>query len=172
MGDKNYIINYGFEVSYENKSLLGYDFQIDYSFITSSRDNVIEWARISMYGDIVSKSYTNVTLTLHSFDLQLKNDLGEYFSLGYGLAFSFVYRTNEVQDYNFIDRLASFAIGINGAIDVRLPFGNDNNGLYFCTGLKIKYLYGLFYDKGIRDLSNYYQHFVTGNFSIGLGYSF
>ena len=41
MGDENYLLNYGFEVSYENKDLFGYDIQVDYSYMYSSNNKVL-----------------------------------------------------------------------------------------------------------------------------------
>lgn len=45
MGDENYFLNYGFEVSYENKNLYGYDIQVDYSYMNSDKNKVLEFYR-------------------------------------------------------------------------------------------------------------------------------
>ncbi|MCW8960965.1 MAG: hypothetical protein OQK29_05330, partial [Ignavibacteriaceae bacterium] len=73
---------------------------------------------------------------------------------------------------NFVDRLASFNIGINGLINMRIPLSKNAEYWYFYSGLKIRYLHGLFYDEGLRDLENYNQNFVTAILTIGIGYSF
>ena len=43
MGDENYLLNYGFEISYENKDIYGYDIQLDYSYSYSDFENVLEF---------------------------------------------------------------------------------------------------------------------------------
>ena len=37
MGDENYLLNYGFEISYRNKNLFGYIIQFDYSYLYSAK---------------------------------------------------------------------------------------------------------------------------------------
>lgn len=173
MGDENYLINYGFEVSYEKKDLYGYDIQVDYSYLYSSFDNVLEFVYTGENSpDPLGFFYSDVSLSLHNFDISLKNEINEYFSYGIGPSFSFVNRSYIIEHYNFEDRLASFAVGVSGSIDVKLPLDENANYWYFYSGLKLRYLYGLFYDKGLRDLSDYNQHFVTGNLTIGIGYNF
>ena len=173
MGDENYLLNYGFEVSYENKYLYGYDIQVDYSYSYSDFDNVLEFVYTGESGpDPLGYFHSDVSLSFHNFDISLKSEINEYFSYGFGPSFSFVNRSYIIDHYDFEDRLASFAIGVSGSIDVRLPLDENTNYWYFYSGLKLRYLYGLFYDEGLRDLSDYNQHFVTGNFSIGLGYNF
>ncbi len=173
MGDENYFLNYGFEVSYENKDLYGYVIQVDYSYIYSGIDNVLEFVMTEETGpDPIGSFYSDVSLSLHNFDISLKNEISDYFSYGFGPSFSFVNRSYTVEYPDFLDRLSSFAVGISGSIDVKLPLDENTDYWYFYSGLKFRYLYGLFYDEGLRDLSNYNQHFVTGNLTIGIGYSF
>ena len=45
MGDENYLLNYGFEVSYRNDNLLGYIIQFDYSYLYSGIDDVLKFVR-------------------------------------------------------------------------------------------------------------------------------
>lgn len=173
MGNENYLLNYGFEVSYENKDLFGYDIQVDYSYMYSDKNKVLEFYVYDPSPDGNSFFfYSDISLALHTFDISLRNQLNKYFSLGFGPSFSFVNRSYIVEYSDFEDRLASFAVGISGSIDVKLPLDENTNYWYVYSGIKFRYLYGLLYDEGLRDLSNYNQHFVTGNFSIGLGYSF
>jgi hypothetical protein len=113
-----------------------------------------------------------VELYFHNLDLELKNEINEYFSFGIGPSFSFVNRSYIFNYSDLEDRLASFALGVSGSIDVKLPINESANYLYFYSGIKFRYLYGILYDEGLRDLSNYNQHFVTGNLTIGIGYSF
>ena len=173
MGDENYLLNYGFEISYENKEIFGYDIQVDYSYMYSSKDKVLEFYFYDPSPDGNSfYFYSDVSLSLHTFDVSLKNKISNYFSYGFGPSFSFVNRSYIVEYSNFEDRLASFAIGVSGSIDLKLPLDENTNYWYLYSALKLRYLYGLFYDEGLRDLSNYNQHFITGNLAIGIGYSF
>jgi hypothetical protein len=173
MGDENYLINYGFEVSYENKDIYGYHIQIDYSYSYSDFDNVLEFVYTGESSpDPLGSFHSDVSLSLRTFDVSLKNEISGYFSYGFGPSFSFVNRSYIVEYSDFEDRLASFAVGVSGSIDVKLPLDENTNYWYFYSGLKLRYLYGLFYDDGLRDLCDYNQHFVTGNLTIGIGYSF
>ena len=173
MGDENYLLNYGFEVSYENKDLFGYDIQLDYSYLYSGIDEVLEFVRTAPDDPTpIDRTYSGVSLSSHNFDLEVKNEIDEYFSYGFGPSFSFVNRSF-IYDYaDFLDRLASFAVGASFTIDFKYPLTSDEEHLYLYSGMKFRYLFGLLYDKGLRDLSNYNQEFLTGNFTIGLGYSF
>ena len=173
MGDENYLLNYGFELSYENKDIVGYDIQVDYSYSYSDFDNVLEFVYTGESSpDPLGYFHSDVSLSFHNFDISLKSEINEYFSYGFGPSFSFVNRSYIIDHYDFEDRLASFAIGVSGSINVKLPLDENTNYWYFYSGLKLRYLYGLFYDEGLRDLSDYNQHFVTGNLTIGIGYSF
>lgn len=173
MENEDYILNYGFEVSYENKDLFGYDIQADYSYIYSGFDNYLEWVRTGESDPTpIGYSYSDISLTLNNFDLSLKYKLNENFSYGFGPSFSIVNRTYTYDFADFIDRLASFAIGANVSIDFKYPLEQSEQYLFLYGSVKYRYLYGLLYDKGLRDLSDYNQHFVTGNFSVGLGYNF
>jgi len=173
MENEDYILNYGFEVSYENKDLFGYDIQLDYSFIYSGFDNYLEWVRTGESDPTpIGFSYSDISLSLNNFDLSLKDELDENFSYGFGPSFSIVNRTFSDDYSNFVDRLASFAIGVNVSLDFKYPLIESEKYIFLYGSVKYRYLFGLLYDKGLRDLSNYNQHFVTGSFSVGLGYNF
>jgi len=179
MGDENYLINYGFEVSYRNKNLFGNIIQVDYSYSYSSKDTVLifEIYDPAPFPNPNRFLYTDVSLSFNNLDISINGNLGSIFSFGFGPSFAIVNRSIIVEkvDVNredFVDRLASFNIGLIGLIDMRIPFSKNIEYWYFYSGLKIRYLHGFFYDEGLRDLSNYNQNFVTANFSIGIGYNF
>lgn len=176
MGDENYLLNYGFEVSYRNKNLFGNIVQVDYSYQYSEIDNVLKFI-ITYELEPDRAFYSDVSLSLNTFDIFFIGNFGNIFSFGFGPSFSIVNRSILVEDpalvyENFDDRLASFNIGLIGLIDMRIPFSKSKEYWYFYTGVKIRYLHGFFYDEGIRDLSNYSQNFVTANLAIGIGYNF
>lgn len=173
MENEDYILNYGFEVSYENKDVFGYDIQLDYSFIYSEKDKVLEFYSYDPSPDGNSFNYyADVSLALSTIDISLKKELNKFITAGFGPSFSFVNRSYIVEYTDFVDRLASLAGGLSGSIDFKYPLTENSDAWYFSSGLKIRYLYSFFYDKGLRDLNNYDQHFVTANFVIGLGYQF
>jgi|WetSurMetagenome_2_1015567.scaffolds.fasta_scaffold01768_4 hypothetical protein len=178
MGDENYLLNYGFEFSYKNNSLFGYMIQLDYSYLYSGIDDVLKFVRTGEGGpDPLGYFYSDVSLSLNTLDLSINGKLGNIFYYGFGPSFSIVNRSIIIEspavDYeDFADRLASFNIGLNGIIEMRIPLSEQNNYWYFYSGLKFRYLYGLFYDEGLRDLSDYNQNFVMTNLAIGIGYNF
>jgi hypothetical protein len=172
MGDENYLLNYGFEISYRNKNLFGYIIQFDYSYLYSGIDEVIKFVRTGEGFPDPIVFYSDVSLSLNTFDISLNDKLGNIFSYGFGLSFSIVNRSIIIGYSDFVDRLASFNIGLNGIIDMRIPLSNNAEYWYFYSGLKFRYLHGFFYDEGLRDLDDYEQDFVTANLAIGIGYNF
>ena len=167
--DNNYLLNYGFEVSYINQSLFTQNFQFDYSYIYSGVDGALEFLRTS--GMDIGTSYVDVSLSFHTIDILLKNKLSEKLFYGIGPSFSLVNKSIFYDKDSFEDRLASFNIGLSGTIDMITPLNDSSTNWYFYGGIKLRYLYGLFYDEEGRDLSNYSQHFLTLNLLIGLSYS-
>jgi hypothetical protein len=178
MGDENYLLNYGFEVSYRNNNLLGYMIQFDYSYLYSGIDDVLKFVRTGENSpDPLGYFYSDVSLSLNSLDLSINGKLGNIFSYGFGPSFSIVNRSVNIESpavgyRDFEDRLASFSIGVNGILEMRIPLNEQNNYWYFYSGLKFRYLHGLFYDEGLRDLDDYNQNFVSANLAIGIGYNF
>ena len=75
MGDKDYLLNYGFELSYENKNLLGYNIQFCYSYLYSRINNVLEF-RITNEIDPDTYLYTDVSLTFNNLDISVNGDAG------------------------------------------------------------------------------------------------
>jgi len=179
MGDEDYLINYGFGISYRNKNMFGYDIQFDYCYAYSSKDNVLEF---EFYDPSPNPNpnrffYSDVSLSLNTIDVSVNGNMGSFFSYGFGPSFSIANRSiiienADVNHEDFVDILASFNIGLNGLIEMRIPFSNKTNFWFFYSGLKFRYLHGFFYDEGLRDLSDYNQNFVTANLALGIGYNF
>jgi hypothetical protein len=179
MGDKNYLLNYGFELSYRNKNLFGYIIQFDYSYLYSGEKDVLTF---EIYDPSPNPNpnrflYTDVSLTFNNLDITVNGDFGSIFSFGFGPSFAIINRSiivekADIDHDDFIDRLSSFGIGLKGLIEMRVPFSTDISYWYFYSGLKFRYLYGMLYDEGLRDLDDYNQNFVTTNLAIGIGYNF
>lgn len=167
--NSNYLLNYGFEASYFNQTLLNLKFQIDYSYIYASNNGALEFIRTS--GIDIGTYSVDASLSFHSIDLLLKNKLGDNFSYGIGPSFSIVKRSIFYDEESFEDRLASFNVGLSATIDMITPLNESSTNWNFYGGIKLRYLYGLFYDENGRDLSNYNQHFLTLNLIIGLSYN-
>jgi len=170
MEQVNYILNYGFEVSYLNNNIFGYSLQLDYSYMYSGVDETLEFLRTS--GEDIGVSFVDVSLSFNTIEILLKNNLNDNLFLSIGPAFSLVNRSVFYDKDNFEDRLASFNIGLTSTIDMQLPLSDDSKDWYFYGGLKLRYLYGLVYDEKGRDLSDYNQHFLTLNLQLGIGYDF
>lgn len=168
--DSNFLLNYGIEASYLNQTLFNYNIQLDYSYIYASNNGALEFVRTS--GFDIGTSYVDASLSFHTLDVLLKNKLSEKIFYGIGPSFSIVNRSIVYNKESFEDRLASFNIGLSGTIDMITPTSDNSTKWYFYYGIKLRYLYGLFYDEKGRDLSNYNQHFLTLNLLIGLSYSF
>jgi hypothetical protein len=179
MGDENYLVNYGFEVSYRNNTLFGYSIQFDYSYLYSSIDNVLEFEFYdpAPFPNPNRFFYSDVSLSLNTFEISINGGMGKFFSFGFGPSFAIVNKSiivenADVDHQDFVDRLASFNIGLNGIIEMRIPFNKSADYWYFYSGLKFRYLHGFFYDEGLRNLDDYNQNFVTANLAIGIGYNF
>jgi hypothetical protein len=173
MGDENYLLNYGFEISYRNKNLFGWIVQVDYSYLYSGIYDVLTFVKTNEGGPDPTRLYhSDVSLSLNNLDISLIGNLGNTFSFGFGPSFSIINRSITVEYYDFVDRLASFNIGVIGLIDIRIPLSTNSNYWYFYTGLKFRYLHGFYYDEGLRDLEDYNQNFVTANLALGIGYNF
>lgn len=167
--DSNFLLNYGIEASYLNRTLFRYDIQIDYSYIYAINNGALKFVRTS--GFDIGTSYVDASLSFHTVDILLKNKLSEKLFYGIGPSFSIVNRNIFYVKENFEDRLASFNVGLSGTIDMINRINDSSTNWYFYYGIKLRYLYGLFYNENGRDLSNYSQHFLTLNIHIGLSYS-
>jgi hypothetical protein len=167
--DGNFLLNYGMELSYLNHTLFNQRIQLDYSFIYAANNGALEFVRTT--GFDIGTSYVDASLSFHTVDILLKNELSEKLFYGIGPSFSIVNRNIFYDKENFEDRLASFNIGLSGTIDMITPISDSSTKWYFYYGIKLRYLYGLFYDEKGRDLSNYYQHFLTLNLLVGISYS-
>ncbi len=149
MGDENYLLNYGFELSYRIKNLFGFTFQVDYSYLYSGIDSVLKFI-VTNELEPNQAFYSDVSLSLNTIDISVIGNFGKIFSFGFGPSFSIVNRSINVENpydfdeeyRHFEDRLASFNIGIIGLVDMRIPFSDKNNYWYFYSGLKIRYLHG------------------------------
>jgi len=168
MGEKNFLIQYGFGFNYESENVLDYNLQIEYSFLFSKRDNTLEFVKGGP--EPTGYFYTDVSLYNHNLDFSLKDDLLEWLSIGIGPTLSVVNRSVEIE--GFEDRLASFCLGINGLLQIVIPFSDISKDWFFTGSAKIRYLHGIWYDKKGRNLDDYSQNYLTSNFSIGLGYDF
>ena len=65
--NSNYLLNYGFEASYINQTLLNLKFQIDYSYIYASNNGALEFVRTS--GIDIGTYYVDASLSFHSIDI-------------------------------------------------------------------------------------------------------
>lgn len=164
--DNNFLLHYGFELGYIDQDIFQQSIEIDYSYTYSIANGALEIVKTSGYDMGITD--VDASLSFHTLDILLRNKLSDIFSYGVGPSFSFVNRSVLYDTRDFEDRLSSFNIGITGTIDTIAPLTEDSRGLYFYWGIKLRYLYGLLYDKEGRNLSNYRQHFLSLSLLAGI----
>lgn len=168
-----YILNYGFEISYINKNLFGKYIQFDYSYIYEGVDETSEFIKTGTDNPTPNGVfYSDVSLSFNTLDFLLKNELSKDLFIGLGPSLSIVNKSINFAQDNFEDRLVSFNIGLSVTLDKIIPLNENSTNWYLNGGIKLRYLFGLYYDDKGRDLSNYNQEFFTLNILFGLGYNF
>jgi len=122
----------------------------------------------------------DLTLISHAIDINYTGKLFNILNFGIGPSFILTNRifeitvgsTETLRPLTVYDRLASSGLGVNGFFGVTVPFTENEKYFFLISNIKFRYAYSLWYDKGIRNLDNYYQEFLTMQFSFGFGYSF
>ena len=151
-------------ISYQKDNILGGSLQLEYSFIRSGKDRLLEFIAVSPT-DAVYSIWATYTLIQHNIDYAYVKKLDNNFSIGGGPSFSILNRTLYYKDPNYSlslnDMLASSCLGINAFIEYSTFFNNENNGFFFSSKIKLRYVHSIWFDKGIRDLDNYNQQFLT-----------
>ncbi len=157
-----------YDLSYQNSNIFGYNLMFEYSYQQIEKKNIIEFVSASEAGEYSFGG--NASLISHNFDLDYVANISSYFSYGAGPSFVIINRIFSVQ--YLYDKLASSGLGINGFIVFNIPITNSSNYLFFSSKLKFRYTHSIWYDKGIRNLDNYYQDFLTTQILAGVGYAF
>ena len=179
MGDESFhsFLFYGF--SFENENVLGLNLMLEYGYHRITKNNVIQFVRTSAAGpEPIGFLGGDMSLISHNIDLDWVNNINPYFSYGIGPSVIIVNRIFEINNIpsgianqSLYDKLASSGLGLNGFLMFNIPV--DMNGRFFLNSrIKLRYTHSIWFDKGIRNLDNYYQSFFTGQISAGIGYVF
>jgi hypothetical protein len=169
-------LTYGFTIQKED--LFGMNLMLEYSYHNIKLDRIIKF---EFYDPApvpgTPPFWADMSLISHTFDLDYALKLQKYFSYGFGPSFEIINRIFKIDkisgtNLTLYDKLASSALGVNGFLDFLYPLWESKNYLFLSCRLKLRYTHSIWFDKGIRDLDNYSQEFLTGQISLGLGYSF
>jgi hypothetical protein len=122
-----------------------------------------------------------MVLLLNNIDIAISYDLNHVINYSIGPTFSFISRSYVIDDVwssseskkDLNNRLVSLCAGINFSVNFEFPFNvTNNNGLFFFTKLKMRYLHAFWFDARGRNLDNYYQDFFFSQIHLGIGYSY
>jgi len=180
IGDKRFRSYLHYDFSYERENVFGYHLMLDYSYNQLTKDDAIVFVRTSEVSpDPIGYIGEDVTLINHNFDLDYVEDLNQYFSCGFGPSFVITNRIVEIPlsisaapRMSLYDKLASSGLGANGFVQFSIPFDASKDYFYFTSKIKLRYTHSIWFDKGIRNLDDYNQDFITSEISVGVGYSF
>ena len=180
MGDKKFQSHWFYGFAFQRDDILGLNLIIDYSYHQITKKDVLMFVRTSSASPEVIGSFgSDMSLISHNIDVDYTGKINEYFSYGIGPSFVIVNRIfkideNNLEGYNlsFEDRLASSGLGANVFFDFTFPLNETKNFFFITSKLKLRYTHSIWFDKGIRNLDNYNQEFITLHLSLGVGYSF
>jgi len=177
MEDKKYRSHFLFGIAYQREDVFGHNLMFEYSFQQITKEDIIEFVSTSNESPEVNYKFGgDISLVSHSFDLNYIRSINKSLSYGIGPSFVIVNRILEIplrEGYgSFYDRLASSGLGINGFLNLTFPLSDNKEYFFFNSELKFRYTHSIWFDKGIRNLDNYYQEFLTAQIIVGIGYSF
>lgn len=166
-----------FGLTYQKEDVFGYNLLIEYSYHEITEKNVIEFIRTGESSpEPIGSIGGDMTLISHNIDFNYVGVINNYFSYGIGPSLFIVNRIFEIrnipfgeQPTSFYDKLASSGLGINGFLMFSTPITEN---IFFSSKIKFRYTHSIWFDEGIRNLEDYYQQFVTGQVTVGLGYLF
>ena len=174
MGDKKFRSHLVYGFIYQREDVMGFNLMIEYAYNRITKEDVMEFARTgSNSPEIIDIFGGDAVLINHTFDLDYLGEINKYLSYGIGPSFIITNRIIDV-DETLYDKLASSGLGLNGLLEFSIPLASSESEDYFffTSKLKFRYTYSVWFDEGIRKLDDYYQEFLSTQFSIGLGYSF
>lgn len=162
-----------YDLSYERDNLFGYDLMFEYSYQNIAKENAIKFVRSSDASpNPAGYIWGNIALVTHNLDFDYISNISNYFSFGIGPSFIIVNRIIDAENKMLYDKLASSGLGLNGFVQLNIPFSKRKNNIFFSSKLKFRYTHSIWFDKGIRNLDSYNQEFFTTQILAGLGYAF
>lgn len=161
---------YVFGISYETSMFFDYNILIDYSYSKSTRNGVIKALQTNQYGEPIVVHSLDYYLLNHNIDILLLFGLYDSgFRWGIGPAFVITNRSLNFPKY-FNDVLASSGVGICTTIE-SIPIFGTTQDLYSARFFgKARYTQSVWFDKGIRKLDSYKQHFFDS--AVGIRFLF
>ncbi len=183
MGDKKFRSHFVSELSYQNENLLGINMMLDFNYHELTKKNVVEFLVTGEDGPEIVDSYSaDLSLVSFNFDFSYVGSISNNFSFGLGPSFCIINRIVEMDEgiatignthgsLSFYDKLASSGLGANGFIMFNTPIMVDSK-FFIISKLKFRYVLSVWFDKGIRNLDDYKQEFITGQITLGIGYKF
>ena len=171
----------GFSAGYEGVCLWGVALRLEYSYTRSSAHNALEFAIAGSSGPEPIASFgSDLSFTTNNLDIAAIVQPEPFLILAIGPTLALAHRTIEFTEppseefsaIYFQDRLTSLCLGVNGAVDLRVPLENGPQHLFLFAGIRLRYLHSVLFDKRGRDLGNYSQSQFFGRLSVGLGCTF
>jgi len=172
----------GFSVAYESDSLWGFGARVEYSFSRSVVNGVTPFPKSDPI-TLVTTGYfwDDLSYTTHNIDLSLCYVPIHGVVIAAGPTISLAHRTISVDipptaglpnGRYFEDRLVSYCAGANGSVTLELPVSSGTPGAFVLLNLKLRYLHSFWFDARGRDLDNYHQSSLVGQFGMGFGVAF
>jgi hypothetical protein len=180
MGDENFRSYFDLGLAYQRDNLFGLNFVIEYNYNEIQKDNTLKFVSTSADSPGPSGSLgADVTLINHNIDIDYTGRINDFITYGAGPSFVITNRIIETGDIitetgktdGLYDKLASSGIGVNAFLSASLPLTADNC-IFAFSEFKFRYTHSIWFDEGLRKLDDYNQDFVTGEISLGIGYSF
>jgi hypothetical protein len=173
----------GSSIAYETENLWGLNIHLEYNFAGKRIYDVQDFARTSASGpEIIGTSAADLILACHNVDLAVYDKLNDWLSIAAGSTISLVNRSIVIDDLpnysqenisrSFEDRLVSLCLGVNVSVNIEFPLQTGPQYVFFFSSVKLRYLHSVWFDDKGRNLSNYYQAFLSSQLNVGLGYSF
>ena len=179
VGDKRFRSYFFFGISFQKEDLFGYNLMVEYSYHEITKKNVIEFVRTGEDSpEPLDYFGGDMCLVLHNIDFDYVGNINKKFSFGVGPSIYIANRIFEIDripfaisNFSLYDKLASSGLGINGFLMFNTPLFEVQN-ILLISQIKFRYTHSVWFDKGIRNLDNYYQQFVTTQIMFGIGYLF
>jgi hypothetical protein len=183
IGDKSIGWFPGLSLAYERENMWGLNWHFEYNYSRAKVEDILDFIVTGPGGPTEISSFSaDLILSVHSIDLAIYYRAYEWLSFAIGPTVSLINRTIAIdriptpdplgQARGFEDRLASIGVGVNGSASVEIPFDDVPPYFFFYSILKARYVHSAWFDNRGRNLENYHQSFLTGQWNIGLGYNF
>ena len=171
----------GLSAAFERDSVLGFNIHLEYDFNYYNKFGMVEFNWGETNSTLDNRFiFTNYFLTSHNYDVSLLFKLFNKLNFSLGPSFAVYSRTFEYHEPlppgviapGLYDRLVSYCLGVNGAMNFNYPLSDSKNYFFLYSGLKFRYVHSFRFDARGRNLDNYFQSFLTVQLNLGMGYNF